>query len=33
VVTHSRELAEQMPRVVQMRDGRIESDDRRKGKA
>jgi lipoprotein-releasing system ATP-binding protein len=26
VVTHSRELAEQMPRVVQMRDGRIESD-------
>jgi lipoprotein-releasing system ATP-binding protein len=33
VVTHSRELAEQMPRVVQMRDGRIESDDRRAGKA
>jgi lipoprotein-releasing system ATP-binding protein len=26
VVTHSRDLAEQMPRVVQMRDGRIESD-------
>ena len=26
VVTHSRELAEQIPRVVQMRDGRIESD-------
>jgi lipoprotein-releasing system ATP-binding protein len=33
VVTHSRELAEQMPRVVQMRDGRIEADDRRAGKA
>jgi lipoprotein-releasing system ATP-binding protein len=26
VVTHSRDLAEQMPRVVQMLDGRIESD-------
>jgi lipoprotein-releasing system ATP-binding protein len=26
VVTHSRELAEQMPRVVQMLDGRIEND-------
>ena len=26
VVTHSRDLAEQMPRVVQMRDGHIESD-------
>ena len=33
VVTHSRELADQMPRVVQMLDGRIESDDRRAGKA
>jgi lipoprotein-releasing system ATP-binding protein len=31
VVTHSRELAEQMPRVVQMRDGRIESDVRTAG--
>jgi len=28
VVTHSRDLAEQMPRIVQMRDGRIESDRR-----
>jgi lipoprotein-releasing system ATP-binding protein len=26
VVTHSRDLADQMPRVVHMRDGRIESD-------
>jgi lipoprotein-releasing system ATP-binding protein len=26
VVTHSRDLAEQMPRIVHMRDGRIESD-------
>jgi lipoprotein-releasing system ATP-binding protein len=26
VVTHSRDLAEQMPRVVHMRDGRIEND-------
>jgi predicted ABC-type transport system involved in lysophospholipase L1 biosynthesis ATPase subunit len=33
VVTHSPELAEQMPRVVKMRDGRIEADDRRAGKA
>ena len=33
VVTHSPDLAEQMPRVVQMRDGRIERDDRRAGKA
>lgn len=30
VVTHSRDLAEKMPRVVQMRDGRIE-EDRRNG--
>ncbi|MCS6798891.1 MAG: ABC transporter ATP-binding protein [Myxococcota bacterium] len=29
VVTHSRELAARMPRVVTMRDGRIESDVRR----
>ena len=29
VVTHSRDLAAQMPRVVTMRDGRIESDERR----
>ena len=29
VVTHSRDLAGQMPRVVTMRDGRIESDERR----
>jgi lipoprotein-releasing system ATP-binding protein len=29
VVTHSRDLASQMPRVVTMRDGRIESDERR----
>ena len=29
VVTHSRDLAEQMPRVVTMRDGRIESDEKR----
>jgi lipoprotein-releasing system ATP-binding protein len=26
VVTHSRDLADQMPRVVHMQDGRIESD-------
>ena len=26
VVTHSRDLAEQIPRVVHMLDGRIESD-------
>ena len=31
VVTHSPELAEQMPRVVHMRDGRIESDRRADG--
>ncbi|MDD9942359.1 MAG: ABC transporter ATP-binding protein [Myxococcales bacterium] len=31
IVTHSRELAAQMPRVVRMRDGRIEQD-RRNGK-
>ena len=29
IVTHSQELAAQMPRVVVMRDGTIESDDRR----
>ena len=29
IVTHSRDLAERMPRVVTMRDGRIESDRRR----
>jgi lipoprotein-releasing system ATP-binding protein len=28
IVTHSRELADQMPRIVQMLDGRIESDRR-----
>ena len=31
VVTHNRELAEAMPRVVHMRDGRIEQDERRGG--
>ena len=31
VVTHSKELAGRMPRVVTMRDGRIESDDVRPG--
>jgi len=29
VVTHNRELASQMPRVVTMRDGRVERDERR----
>ena len=29
VVTHNRELANQMPRVVTMRDGRVERDERR----
>jgi lipoprotein-releasing system ATP-binding protein len=29
IVTHSRDLAERMPRVVTMRDGHIESDERR----
>ena len=29
VVTHSRDLAAQMPRVVTMRDGRIEADERK----
>ena len=29
VVTHNRELADAMPRVVHMRDGRIEQDERR----
>ena len=29
IVTHSRDLAERMPRVVTMRDGSIESDERR----
>ena len=29
IVTHSRDLAERMPRVVTMRDGTIESDERR----
>jgi lipoprotein-releasing system ATP-binding protein len=33
VVTHSRDLAGQMPRVVTMRDGRIESDERRAAKS
>jgi lipoprotein-releasing system ATP-binding protein len=32
VVTHSRELADRMPRVVRMRDGRIESDPGRPGR-
>jgi putative ABC transport system ATP-binding protein len=31
VVTHSPDLAQQMPRVVHMRDGRIE-EDRRNGR-
>lgn len=31
IVTHSRDLAQLMPRVVTMRDGRVESDDRRVG--
>jgi len=29
IVTHSRDLAQLMPRVVTMRDGRVESDERR----
>ena len=29
IVTHSRDLADRMPRKVSMRDGRIESDERR----
>jgi lipoprotein-releasing system ATP-binding protein len=29
VVTHSRDLAQEMPRIVHMRDGRIENDERR----
>ncbi|MBK8168781.1 MAG: ABC transporter ATP-binding protein [Sandaracinaceae bacterium] len=32
IVTHSRELAASMPRVVTMRDGQIESDERRASK-
>jgi lipoprotein-releasing system ATP-binding protein len=33
VVTHSRDLAARMPRVVHMRDGRIERDERRAAEA
>ena len=32
IVTHSRELADRMPRVVTMRDGQIETDERRERK-
>jgi lipoprotein-releasing system ATP-binding protein len=31
IVTHSRDLAQLMPRVVTMRDGRVESDERQAG--
>ena len=33
VVTHNQAFAESMPRVITMRDGRIESDERREGRA